>query len=69
MSASKTRAGRRDPPLLGLTKDALRIRHTQQPADWARLGDAWADTGLVCTTGTGRPVKPRTRPLVHPNLR
>jgi integrase len=30
-----TRAGRRDLPLLGLTKDALRIRHTQQSADWA----------------------------------
>jgi integrase len=29
----KTRAGRRDLPLLGLTKDALRIRHTQQSAD------------------------------------
>jgi integrase len=55
----KTRTGRRDLPLLGLTKDALRIRHTQQSADWARLGDAWADTGLVFTTRTGRPIEPR----------
>ena len=55
----KTRAGRRDLPLLGLTKDALRIRQTQQAADRARLGDAWADTGLVFTTRTGRPVEPR----------
>jgi integrase len=55
----KTRAGRRDLPLLGLTKDALRIRHTQQSADWARLGDASADTGLVFTTRTGRPIEPR----------
>lgn len=55
----KTRAGRRDLPLLGLTKDALRIRQTQQAADRARLSDAWADTGLVFTTRTGRPVEPR----------
>jgi integrase len=55
----KTRAGRRDLPLLGLTKDALRIRQAQQAADRARLGDAWADTGLVFTTRTGRPVEPR----------
>ena len=56
----KTRAGRRDLPLLGLTKDALRIRQTQQFADRARLGDAWADTGLVFTTRTGRLVEPLT---------
>jgi integrase len=54
----KTRAGRRDLPLLGLAKDALRIRHTQQSAGWARLGDA-SDTGLVFTTRTGRPIEPR----------
>lgn len=67
----KTRAGPRELPLLGLTKDALRIRHTQQSADRARLGDAWADTGLVFTTRTGRPIELRNlaaRPLVHPNL-
>jgi integrase len=55
----KTRAGKRDLPLIGLTKDALRIRQEQQAADRAELGDAWTDTGLVFTTKTGRPVEPR----------
>jgi integrase len=55
----KTRAGRRDLPLLGLTKHALRLRQTQQAADREKLGGAWADTGLVFTTRTGRPVEPR----------
>jgi integrase len=55
----KTRAGKRDLPLIGLTKDALRIRQVQQAADRAKLRSAWADTGLVFTTRTGRPVEPR----------
>jgi integrase len=55
----KTRAGKRDLPLIGLTKEALRIRQAQQAADRAKLGNAWADTGLVFTTRTGRPVEPR----------
>jgi integrase len=55
----KTRAGKRDLPLIGLTKDALRIRQEQQAADKARLGRAWVETGLVFTTRTGRPVEPR----------
>jgi integrase len=55
----KTRAGRRDLPLIGLTTDALRIRQAQQAADRAKLGNAWVNTGLVFTTRTGRPVEPR----------
>jgi integrase len=55
----KTQAGKRDLPLIGLTKEALRIRREQQAADRAKLGNAWADTRLVFTTRTGRPVEPR----------
>jgi integrase len=54
----KTRAGRRDLPLIELTRKALRIRREQQAADKVKLGKAWADTGLVFTTRTGRPVEP-----------
>jgi hypothetical protein len=42
----KARAGKRDLPLIGLTKDALGIRQQQQTVDRAKLGNAWADTGL-----------------------
>jgi integrase len=45
--------------LLGLAKDALTLRHENQAADCARLGHSWADTGLVFTTKTGRPIEPR----------
>ncbi len=38
---------------------ALTARQAQQGADRADLGTAWADTGLVFTTRTGRPVEPR----------
>lgn len=55
----KTRAGSRDLPLLGLAKDALTLRRENQAADRSRLGRAWADTGLVFTTKTGRPIEPR----------
>ena len=55
----KTRAGSRDLPLIGLAKDALGNRHQAQDADRASLGRCWADTGLVFTTRTGRPVEPR----------
>jgi hypothetical protein len=48
----KTRAGSRDLPLIGLAKDALIARRQAQEADRARLGRAWADTGLVLTTKT-----------------
>ena len=55
----KTRAGNRDLPLIGLAKDALAARRHAQDADRANLGRCWADTGLVFTTRTGRPVEPR----------
>lgn len=55
----KTRAGSRDLPLLGLARIALATRQDQQDADRANLGSAWADTGLVFTTRTGRPIEPR----------
>jgi integrase len=55
----KTRAGSRDLPLLGLARTALAARQDRQEADRAMLGSAWADTGLVFTTRTGRPVEPR----------
>jgi integrase len=55
----KTRAGSRDLPLLGLAGRALTARTKQQDADRVKLGSAWADTGLVFTTRTGRPIEPR----------
>jgi integrase len=55
----KTRAGSRDLPLLGLARTALTTRQEAQESDRARLGAAWADSGLVFTTRTGRPVEPR----------
>jgi integrase len=55
----KTRAGKRDLPLLGLAQDALTLRIQEQSADCANLGRAWLDTGLVFTTRTGRPIEPR----------
>jgi hypothetical protein len=58
-SAVKTKAGSRDLPLLGLARHALAARKKQQEADRVKLGSAWADTGLVFTTRTGRPIEPR----------
>jgi integrase len=55
----KTRAGSRDLPLIGLARHALTARKKQQAADRLKLGSAWADTGLVFTTRTGRPIEPR----------
>src|SRR5262249_35066719 len=55
----KTRAGSRDLPLLGLARRALAARKKQQEADQMKLGSAWANTGLVFTTRTGRPIEPR----------
>jgi integrase len=45
---------------------ARRARRHQE-ADRANLGAAWADTGLVFTTRTGRPVEPPS--LVRPVMR
>ena len=55
----KTRAGSRDLPLIGLARHALTVRKKQQAADRLKLGSAWADTGLVFTTRTGKPIEPR----------
>ena len=55
----KTRAGKRDLPLLGLASDALMIRRGTQFLNCERLGESWTDTGLVFTTVTGHPVEPR----------
>jgi integrase len=55
----KTRAGKRDLPLLGLADNALMIRRGTQFLDAERFGEAWTDTGLVFTTRTGLPVEPR----------
>jgi len=55
----KTRAGRRDLPLIGLATDALTARREAQDADRIKLGRSWVDTGLVFTTRTGRPIEPR----------
>jgi integrase len=55
----KTRAGSRDLPLIGLARGAFLARQKQQEADRIKLGSAWADTGLVFTTRTGRPIEPR----------
>ena len=55
----KTRAGKRDLPLLGLADEALTIRRGTQFLDCEHLGDAWTDTGLVFTTKTGHVVEPR----------
>jgi integrase len=38
---------------------ALEVRRQAQDADRENLGWCWAQTGLVFTTRTGRPVEPR----------
>jgi hypothetical protein len=51
-------------PLIGLAHDALTARLERQEADHAYLGSTWADTGLIFTTRTGRPIKPRNWGLI-----
>jgi integrase len=55
----KTRAGRRDLPLLDLARQALKLQAERQAAYRTDMGSAWPDTGLVFTTRTGRPIEPR----------
>ena len=55
----KTRAGKRDMPLLDLARDALAGQAALQAIYRADMGSAWPDTDLVFTTRTGRPVEPR----------
>jgi integrase len=55
----KTRAGKRELPLLNLALGPLNSRKRDQDQDHGNLGRAWSDTGLVFTTRTGRPIEPR----------
>ncbi len=55
----KTRAGKRDMPLLDLACDALAGQAALQAIHRADMGSAWPGTDLVFTTRTGRPIEPR----------
>jgi len=59
----KTKAGRRDLPLLGFARALLISQHIRQQADRNRAGATWLGTGntdeLVFTSRSGRPVEPR----------
>ncbi len=55
----KTRAGKRDMPLLDLARQALKLHTERQAAYQADMGTAWPATDLVFTTRTGRPIEPR----------
>jgi integrase len=55
----KTAAGRRDLPLVPITRDALIDLAGQQAAARRRAGDSWAGNDLVFSTRTGLPVEPR----------
>ncbi|HET7018043.1 MAG TPA: site-specific integrase, partial [Streptosporangiaceae bacterium] len=55
----KTRAGKRDLPVLSLALAQLDSRKQDQDQDRANLGSAWPDLDLVFTTRTGRPIEPR----------
>jgi integrase len=55
----KTRAGKRDMPLLDLVCDALAGQAALQAIHRADMGSAWPGTDLVFTTRTGRPIEPR----------
>ena len=55
----KTRAGKRNLPLLKLARQALATQSLTQARHRAAMGSAWPDTDLVFTTRTGRPIEPR----------
>ena len=55
----KTRAGKRNLPLLKLARQALDARRETQAQYRVEMGSAWPDTDLIFTTRTGRPVEPR----------
>jgi integrase len=55
----KTRACKRNLPLLKLARQALAAQSTIQARYRAEMGSAWPDTDLVFTTRTGRPIEPR----------
>jgi integrase len=54
---TKTRASRRDLPMIEMVGDALTKRHDQQATRSAASGGP--DNDLVFTTATGRPIEPR----------
>lgn len=56
----KTRAGNRSLPLLGVVREALETQRDGQKILKEEVGKNWADTGLVCTTRSGKPIEPRT---------
>ncbi len=59
----KTKAGRRDLPLLRLVQEALLAHRDRQEAARCAVAEDWAGTGtseeLVFTTSSGRPIEPR----------
>lgn len=59
----KTKAGRRDLPLLTLARGPLGTQYERQRADRDAAADAWLGTGdadeLVFTSRSGRPIEPR----------
>lgn len=54
----KTRRSRRTVPLLPSMVATLREHRERQAEERTRAGDGWADSGLVFTTTTGRPIEP-----------
>jgi len=55
----KTRAGRRELPLLEVVRDALIEQQDRQGAWRSAAAPAWRDSGLVLTTKIGTQVEPR----------
>ncbi|MER5423071.1 site-specific integrase [Streptosporangium roseum] len=55
----KTRAGNRSLPLLGVVREVLVIQRDGQKILKEEAGKNWADTGLVFTTRSGKPIEPR----------
>jgi len=55
----KTRAAKRDLPIVTLARTAFLARQAKQASDRDAFGRAWQDTGLVFTTRSGLPVEPR----------
>ncbi len=56
----KTKAGKRDLPLLGFTQTLLRAHHAQQQTARHAVGAVWpAADNLVFTSESGHPIEPR----------
>lgn len=56
----KTKAGKRDLPLLGLAREALETHRATQAEARAHAGSGWHGDalGLIFTTSSGRPIEP-----------